>query len=194
MNSSIQAYIETAYPTKNLDEVDTKVMEKYVDIGAAVSIWEAIQKIPSIECERWHPDDEQERSLLLFVVAPSLAYWSSRFHSRPAEERLQVLKENGGTYCNMTIHISNVSPFYLRSWTCWVLQADSTIRSSAMKSAPNAFWLDVQRAIEAIFTQYGRIPMTHEEAIAEVPWILPGSELEERRVPVTVFRCLFEER
>lgn len=194
MKPGILPYIEDAYPTKRLDAVSEAVLERYRNMKESLAILQDIQEVSSIECEKWHPDDELERSLQLLVVTPSLAYWSGRFHSQPAAQRVQVLKENGGTYCNMTVYISNVSPFYMRSWTCWVLQADSTIHASGMPSAPTAFWLDVQHAADAIFAQHGRILMTHDEAVTEVPWILPGSDLEERHVPVTVFRCLFEER
>lgn len=194
MNPFVERLVQKLYPTGKLSAINESVSKKYYSLKEAGAILEEINNIRNIEAERWHPDDELEKSLSILIVSPSLLYWSSKFHGQPADKRISVLRECGGIYCNLTLSISNISPFFLLNWTRFILRANGQIGAEFSESPPSLFWADVEKSIIKILEERGKISLTYDMAREEVLWMdVTDTDLEERRVSATIFDCFFRE-
>jgi hypothetical protein len=122
MKPQVLAAIRDAYPTGKLADPSAAAVARHGDLELASQIVTAIRRIAGIECEEeWARDEALDRALRLFVVSPSRAVWWGEFHGQPAEKRAETIRNHQGLFCNLTVYISNLSPFWTRAWTCFSL-------------------------------------------------------------------------
>lgn len=195
MRSEIEDYIRQAYPSGTLAEYNKNTKKKYDRASDVTGLLEACHGLAEFECQNQSEDDE-DRARIFMIYTPSLTYWNREFHGQSPEKRLKIIHDHG-TYANMTVYVSCISPCFYYSWTCFDLKNSQKIEARFSPIAPSKKWISIKTVLQVWAKKYNRILMNSDEVGEKAPWMnVTGTYLEDLKngdLP-TVFHCLFDIR